>query len=246
MSDPTSGTRRGHDDTRSTGSTTGSSGTDRILAGCGLAYPLLMVVGFVAFPEPPGGDVSAAHDPGWLAAHTGSVIAQSYVRAVAAIAFIVLAVATGRAVNRALRGSGLAALATAGGMSCGLLLLTAQTSTLAAALASRDHVAAGTIPILDGLDQSLLSFSSLPAILLFAAAGIAWHRSATVPGWLAVLTLAGVPLALIDALGYPGGALAGVSLIGLAYFLIWSLAAAACLARVSSPTQKSDTATVAV
>lgn len=41
----------------------------------------------------------------------------------------------------------------------------------------------------------------------------------------------GVPLALLDAASYDGGPLAAVGIMGLAYFLVWSLSTAAYLAR---------------
>ena len=41
----------------------------------------------------------------------------------------------------------------------------------------------------------------------------------------------GRPLALLDAASYHGGPLAAVGIIGLAYFLVWSLSTATHLAR---------------
>ncbi len=61
-----------------------------------------MVLGTVAFPMPPGGDVSPASQPAWLAAHYNAVIAQSYVRGLAAVAFIAATVAVAIACRRAL------------------------------------------------------------------------------------------------------------------------------------------------
>jgi len=205
--------------------------TERILAAAGLLYPVLSVVGFAAFPQPPGGDVSAAHDPQWLIAHTGTVIGQSYIRALAALAFLVLAVAVARAVTPTAKSPSLPRLIVAGGAGCSILLLLAQATTLSAALATRDHLSPSVIPVFDSLNQGFLSLSSLPAVLLFAAAGAAFLHHASAPRWLTVLTLVGVPLALLDAASYDGGPLAAVGIMGLAYFLVWSLSTAAYLAR---------------
>lgn len=207
--------------------------TSSALAAAGLLYPVLTVAAFAVFPEPPGGDVSAAHDPAWLAAHTGSAIAQSYVRAVAAIGFIALSVAVARRLGG---GRGLSQLAVAGGAACGCFLLASQAAVLAACLASRAHLDAATVRPFDVLNEALLSLSSLPAVLLFAAAAVGLHQAADAPRWLVVLTAVGAPLALLDALSYDDGPLAALGLIGLAYFLVWSLATAATLLRHSTGT----------
>lgn len=204
----------------------------RTVAALGLLYPLLNLVGFAAFPKPPGGDVSAAHDPQWLSGHINAVIAQSYVRAFAALGFIALSVAVAHAAGRS------KILIASGGVTCGAVLLAAQASTLAAAFAAHDHLAAASIRPLDSVNAALLSLSSLPAVLLFAAAGALFWQRRTVPRWLAGLTLAGAPLALLDAVGYDGGPLGGISILSLAFFLLWSLATAAYLtARPTNPDQ---------
>jgi hypothetical protein len=195
----------------------------RLLAIGGLAYPVLTLLGFVAFPEPPGGDVSAAHDPIWLSGHTGSVIAQSYVRGLAAIGFLLLAIALGRVVERL--SATAARLVQLGGAGCGLLLLCSQATMLAAASSSRAGVDGTAIRVLDGLEAGLLGLSSLPAVLMFAGAGAVLLRSGVLPRWFAVITALGVPLALVDAGSYSGGPLDAAGPVGLVYFLIWSTAA---------------------
>jgi hypothetical protein len=73
------------------------------------------------------------------------------------------------------------------------------------------------------LQDSFLDLSSLPGALLFGAVGLAALRSSLLPRWLAVLSLFGVPLAVIDALAYDGGPLEAVGLLGLVYVLAWAL-----------------------
>ncbi|MGI8613328.1 MAG: hypothetical protein ACR2KL_05195 [Nocardioidaceae bacterium] len=216
----------------------------KTVAAVGLLYPLLTVVGFVAFPKPPGGDVSAAHDPDWLATNTNAVIAQSYVRALAAIGFIALTAAIAHTARRATLSPSLTGLITAGGATCGALLLAAQTTTLAAALASRDHLPSGVIRPFDNVNAALLAMSSLPAVLLFAGAGVMFWQRVKTPRWLAVLTLAGVPLSLVDALSYEGGPLAAVGILGLAFFLVWSLSAAVYLSWHHVPNDPTVSSTV--
>ncbi|WP_375503795.1 hypothetical protein [uncultured Jatrophihabitans sp.] len=198
----------------------------RLLAATSLAYPILTVIAFAAFPKPPGGDVSAAHDPSWLAAHTGAVIAQGYLRSLAALGFLLLAVAlsagAGPVVSR---------LIVASGAGTTLLLLTAQGFVLAAAYGVRDGIAQSVIRVLDPLNAAALDLSSLPAIVLFAAAGAALLARVEGPRSLGWLTVLGVPLALLDALSYRGGPLASVGAVGLAYFLVWSLACGLVLVR---------------
>lgn len=210
----------------------------RTLAIGGLGYPVLTLVGFAAFPEPPGGDVSAAHDPAWLANHTGSVIAQSYVRALAAIGFVLLAVALGHVVERL--SATAARLVQLGGVGCGLLLLSSQATMLAAAESSRAGVDGSVIRVLDGLQAGLLDLSSLPAVLLFAGAGTALLRFGALPRWFAVVTVLGVPLALVDALSYSGGPLDAVGPLGLVYFLLWSVTAGVVLLMRADAPRGSD------
>lgn len=59
----------------------------------------------------------------------------------------------------------------------------------------------------------------------------AFLAHAAVPRWLAWLTLAGVLFALLDAVSSSGSPLEPVEILGLAYFLVWSLATGATLLR---------------
>lgn len=215
---------------------TGPAGPARSLALSGVAFAVLMVAGAAAFPMPPGGDVSPATRPDWLAAHTGAVIAQSYLRALAALAFVAFAAAVAHACRRALREhSPLPALALAGGTLTGGLLLLGQAISLAAALAARAGGAAGTLRTLGELQDGVLDLASMPSVLMFAAAGVTALRTGLLPRWLAVVTLLGVPVALVDAGGYDGGPLAAVGLAGLGFFLAWSLLVGVRLAVVRRP-----------
>jgi hypothetical protein len=196
----------------------------RALPLAGVAFTAITVLGGVAFAMPPGGDVSPASKPSWLAAHYNGVIAQSYVRALAAVAFIALAVAVGAAIQRVVPAtSPLPRLATFGGAACGTLLLLAQSVGVASALYVHDGGAAQTTRAMGDLQNGFLDLSSMPAVLLFAAAGAAGWRSGLFPKWLAALTLFGVPFALLDTASYDGGPLEPVGFIGLVYFLAWSL-----------------------
>lgn len=198
--------------------------SSRYLPLSGAAYTALLVLGAVSFPAPPGGDVAAAGHPAWLAVHTDAVIEQSYVRALAALAFISFAVAVAAACRRALpRGSAAPVAALTGGILAGALMLLAQAAGLAAALFVHTGGSADATRALGALQNGMLDMSSVPAVLLFAATGIAGLRTGFVPRWLAVLSLVGVPLALLDAASYDGGPFAALSLLGLAYFLVWSL-----------------------
>ena len=79
---------------------TDRSNWEQLLPLSGVAFTALTVGAAVTFPAPPGGDVTAASEPTWLAAHYQAAIAQSYVRALAAVAFIALAVAAAAAIRR--------------------------------------------------------------------------------------------------------------------------------------------------
>lgn len=210
---------------------TRTPGSSRSLALSGVAFAVLMVAAAVGFPMPPGGDTSPATAPGWLAAHTGAVIAQSYVRALAAVAFVALAVAVSAACRRASSApSVLPGLALAGGAVTGGLLLAGQGVTLAAALQARGGGGVDAIRALGALQNGFLDMSSLPATLLFGAVGLAALRTRLLPRWLTVVTLLGVPFAVADAASYDGGPLESLGLIGLAYFLLWSLVTGVLLA----------------
>lgn len=190
----------------------------------GAAYTVLMVAAAAVFPMPPGGDVSAASQPTWLAAHHDAVIGQSYLRALAALAFIALAAAVAGACRRALPSdSPLPGVALAGGVTSGGLLLLGQAASLASALFVHGGGAVGTTRALGALQDGFLDMSAIPAIALFAATGATAVRTALLPRWLTVVTLLGVPFALLDAGSYDGGPLEAVGLLGLAYFLAWSL-----------------------
>lgn len=201
----------------------------------GAAFTVLMVLGAALFPMPAGGDVSPAADPSWLTAHSSAVIAQSGVRALAALAFIafsaVLATACRQAASRA---STLPALALVGGSLSGVLLLAGQGISLAAALYARDGGEPATTRALGSLQEGLLDASALPALLLFLAVGLTALRTGLLPRWLGVVSLVGVPVALVDSASYDGGPFEAVGLIGLGYFLAWSLLTSVRLA-VSSP-----------
>jgi hypothetical protein len=160
------------------------------------------------------------------------VLAQAYLRGVAALAFVVLAVVVAAACTRALAApSRLPALALTGGVCSGAFLLLAQGSAIAAALHVRAGGGADGVRALGALQNALLDLSSLPAVLLFGAAGLASLRTGLLPRWLTWATLAGAPIALADAASYAGGPLAAVGLVGLVYFLAWSLLVAVALTR---------------
>ncbi len=205
----------------------------KLLLSLGPLFPILFVVGFAAFPAPAHSDRSAASDPAFLAAHTGAVITQAYLRCFAALTFFALALGVALVLCRCSRAF-TATLVAAGGAGTAVLMLVAQATQLAAAFAQRDHVSAGVIQLCDSLDEAALAVSSLPAVFLFggAAYGLGPSRSR----WLRGFCWAGVPLALIDALGYDGGPLAAVSVLGLVYFLLWGLAAPVALLRHNAPT----------
>lgn len=198
-------------------------GWDRYLPLSGAAFTALMVAGAAAFPMPPGGDVSPAAKPVWLVAHYNAVIAQSYVRALAGIAFIALGVAVAAAVRRATTASALAASALVGGTITGTLLLLSQAVSIAAALFAHGGGNDDTTRALGAVQDAFLNLSSLPAVLLFGAAGLASLRTRLLPRWLTVATLLGVPFALVDSASYDGGPFEPVGFIGLVYFLAWGL-----------------------
>lgn len=197
---------------------------DHYLPLAGAAFTALMVLGTAAFPMPASGDVSPASDPGWLAAHHTAIIAQSYLRGLAAVAFIALSAAVAAAIRRATsEGSSLPGAALVGGAFTGGLLLLAQAITLSAALFVHRGGNPDTVRALGTLQDAFLNMSSLPAVLLFGATGIAALHTRLLPRWLTVLTLLGVPFALVDSLSYAGGPLEPVAILGLFYFLAWAL-----------------------
>jgi hypothetical protein len=198
--------------------------SSRLLAASSLLYPVLLVIGFAAFPKPPGGDVSPAHDPAWLGAHTGAVIAQSYVRSAAALGLLLLAVALATWAKPTV-----ARLIVAGGAGSSMLLLIGQGAVLGAALGVRSGASSGVTRSADNLSAALLDLSSLPAVLLFAAAATTLFATPDAPRWLVWLTALGAPLALVDAVSYDSGPLEFFGIVGLAYFLIWSLLTAVTL-----------------
>lgn len=197
-------------------------GWDRYLPLSGAAFTALMVAGAAAFPMPPGGDVSPAAKPVWLVAHYNAVIAQSYVRALAGIAFIALGVAVAAAIRRA-AGASLAGCALVGGAFSGGLVLLSQAVSVGAALFAHGGGNDDTTRALGSLQDAFLNLSSLPAVLLFGAAGAAALRTRLLPRWLTVVTLLGVPFALVDSASYDGGPFEPVGFIGLVYFLAWAL-----------------------
>lgn len=197
---------------------------NRFLPLCGVAYTVLMVAAAVAFPMAPGGDVSPASHPAWLQEHTNAVIAQGYVRALAALAFIGLSVAIASACRGRLdAASALPRAALVGGSLSGVLLLLGQAVALAAALFARSGGGADATRALAALQNGFLDMSAIPATVLFAATGLAALRTSLLPRWLAVASVAGVPLALLDAASYDGGPLESLGMLGLVYFLAWSL-----------------------
>lgn len=196
---------------------------DAMLPLAGAAFTALMVAASAAFPMPPGGDVSAAAHPAWLASHRDAVIAQSYLRGLAAVALMVLVVAVASAIRR-FEGdrSLLAEVALIGGTFSAGLLLAAQACGLASGLFSGTGGGADAVRAIGEVQDAFLDLSILPAILLFASVSAAALRSQLLPRWLAVFTLAGVPIAALDAISYKGSPI-DIGILGLVYLLAWSL-----------------------
>lgn len=201
----------------------------------GPAYALLLVLAAVAFPAPPAGAVVAAAHPGWLTAHSGAVIAQALVRALAALCFALLGVAAGTHIQRVAPARPLLATATVvGGALSGGLMLATQALAQASALASREQVSATGVRALGAAQEALLDASSLPAVLLFGAVGLCVLHVGGLPRWFGVVSVVGVPVALIDAASYDGGPLEGAAVLGLVWFLAWSLVAGVQLVRAAA------------
>jgi hypothetical protein len=210
-----------------------AAGPGRLLLLAGPAYTALLVAAAAAFPAAPGGALAAAVQPGWLVHHTGAVIAQAYVRGLAALAFVVLAVAVAEVCRRVLPSSCLATAALAGGVLSGGLMLLSQAVALGAAQLVHGGAGGDASRALGQLQEAVLDLSSLPATLLFAATGLAVLRTAGAPRWFGWLSLAGVPFGLLDAGSYDGGPLEAVGVLGLAYFLLWGLLAGVLLHRAT-------------
>jgi hypothetical protein len=110
-----------------------------------------------------------------------------------------------------------------------MLLLVAQAVSLAAALFIHGGGNPDTVRALGTLQDAFLNLSSLPAVLLFAATGLAALHTGLLPRWLTILTiltiltLLGVPFALIGTLSYDGGPVESVGILGLLYLLAWAL-----------------------
>lgn len=204
---------------------------ERLLPLSGIAFAALLVIAAAAFPSP-GGDDSPARHPDWLAGHQTAVALQGYIRAASALAFVALAIAVAQTIrNRLGEGSLAARIALVGGTLYGGTLLLAQAVGIGAVIASHEHAGAQAVSALGFLEDGFLALSSLPAIGLFAAAGGAFLSERLTPRWLAWLTLAGVPLAVIDAASFSGSPFEPIGILGLAYFLIWSLASGTALLR---------------
>lgn len=202
--------------------TTGRSG--RGLLWAGPVYAVLLVIGAAGFPAPPGGDVAPAAAPTWLAAHSDAVIAQSYVRGLGCLAFVVMGIAVAELAGRHFPGATHAALT--GGILGGGLLLAGQAVSLGAAQYAGRHTgptSASATRALALLQDGLLDMSALPAALLLVAAGLVVLRGGAGPRWFGWFSMAGGVLAVLDALSYDGGPLAALGLVGLVYFLLWAL-----------------------
>ena len=76
---------------------------------------------------------------------------------------------------------------------------------VAAALFIHGGGGADTTRALGELQTGFLDMSAVPAVLLFGTAGITAARTGLLPRWLAMVSLAGVPFALVDAASYDGG-----------------------------------------
>ena len=122
-------------------------------------------------------------------------------------------------------------MALVGGVLSCVLMIAAQASSVAAALFVRGGGGADATRAVGALQAAFLDASSLPAALLFLAVGVVSVRQGLMPRWLGVVTLVGVPVAVVDSASYQGGPLESVALVGLVYFLTWSLLAGVQLTR---------------
>ena len=208
-----------------------TAGWERWLPLGGPAYAVLLVIAAAAFPSPPGGDVTAAAHPDWLAHHTGAVIAQGLLRTLAAVAFAVLATGVATVCAQRTGPGALPRLALVGGVLTAGLMVAAQATSVASALFVRDGGGADATRAIGALQAAFLDASSLPAALMFLAVAMVSLPTGLLPRWLTLVTLLGVPIAIVDSASYQGGPLEPVALVGLVYFLAWSLLAGVQLTR---------------
>jgi hypothetical protein len=202
---------------------------ERTAALAGLAFVVLFVVAFSLGIEVGRSDREIVEYYGDSGHRTKEVVA-FFLIAAAALALIVFATALRSIIARAEQETGmLAALAWAGGIASGALLLAGNALSRATAFAAMDdefQLEPNTRRLFEDAGLLLLASGAIAAILLVVAVSLAALRHGLLPRWLA---WAGFPAAALLPLA--------VGFVGFLAFWAWLLVVGAGLAfRRSRPT----------
>ena len=178
------------------------------LGGLAIVYAVLFLLANILQGSTPSTGKNGADVVTYYRAHKGSEIAAVFVLAMAAVAFTFFIAALRHALSRSAHGGGLATIVTAGGAVyvVGLLAMAAVTVALVDAAHYQMNTAAQTLNVLssDGWLPVVVGLS-----LIGLGTGVAGLRTATLPKWLAwvsivfgILSVAG-PLGEIAFLAAP-------------------------------------------
>ena len=203
---------------------------ERLAPLTGVGFPILIIVSFFVSGTTPDIDDPTPEIVSFWQDNSGRQSASAYLAGIAALCLLWFGGSLRRAILRGEGGDGRLAAISFGGTitaAIGLLLLAGVTFTLADAA---DNVPPEGVHALMALSYDLFLPLAGGAVVLLAAAGLAFIRTAVLPRWLGWAALV-IALAILTPAGF----------VGLLAWLLW-LAVVAILLYVRGTRESSTTA----
>lgn len=219
-------------DTRDSTVFDGPSPWTRLAYASGAVFVVLLIAAAFLFPmAPDAAGASGARYAAWLADHRNAVLSQAYLRGLAAVVALVFIGGLSALLWRRSANPLLPLLLFSAGLMHTVILFVSNGAMASAAIAASNGVDGASLRAIGIFSDSVLTLEAFAEAMMFATAAALLLRTAIVPRWIGWFSIAGVPLAFLDAAGFLGSPLEVVGMIALLYSLVWFLTLSIALVR---------------
>jgi hypothetical protein len=189
---------------------------------CGINFVLLFFIAGFMGPESPGASVPASQLADWYAKYRDVLLAQVYVRSLAAFSMFIFITGIVGVVRRAeSRVNTLSLLAFGGAITFSLVMLISNMTNATAAVIAGRNGEPGAVLALDALGNTMRYLNALSGALMIGAASGALLKARAIPRWVGWLGLFCVPLFLAGAAGFPGSRQETLNLVAFLFLPLW-------------------------
>jgi hypothetical protein len=199
-----------------------SSRFESFALACGINFVLLFFIAGFMGPESPGASVAASQLADWYAKYRDILLAQVYVRGLAAFSMFIFITGIVGVVRRSeSRVNTLSLLAFGGAITFSLVMLISNMANATAAVIAGRGGEPGAVLALDALGNTMRYLNALSGALMIGAASAALLKARAIPRWVGWLGLLCVPVFLAGAAGFPGSRQEILNLVAFLFLPLW-------------------------